>query len=228
MPGPRHAVIMSSYNRPTMISKAIRSVRFQSRPFQLIVADDGSNEETRAAIKVAFGGDLKCEVMYSERPRDGAFIDPCVRAVTCINDAIARVKDSVEFMHYLPDDDWYAAARFAAFERFFDANEHADVAFGRMKYVENDQEVGELFHDRVLSEPFARVDHGQFCHRRKCFELAPQWPVEAGNYAFDAGYFHRLVDAGFSFYPIPEVVNYKRRHEKNLQNTGLDSIDTRE
>lgn len=228
MAGPRHAVIMSSYNRPTMIPKAIRSVRFQSRPFQLIVADDGSNAETRAAIQAAFGGDPKCEVMHSERPREGEFADPCVRAVTCINEALANIKESVEFLHYLPDDDWYAAGRFAAFERFFDAHPDHDVAFGRLKYVENDQEVGELFFDRVLADPSCRVDHGQFCHRRRCLSHVPQWPVEAGNYAFDAGFFSKLVAAGYSFYPIPETVNYKRRHEKNLQNTGLTSIDTRE
>lgn len=224
----RHAVVLSSYNRPTMVTKAIRSVRFQNRPCQLIVADDGSNEETRKAIAMAFGGDARCQVMYSDRPRVGELADPTVRAVMCINDAIAQIRDEVEFVHYLPDDDWYAAGRFAAFERFFDAHQAYDVAFGRLKYIENDKEVGELYHGHVLTDPYCRVDHGQFCHRRSCFQRAPEWPIEPGNYAFDAGFFRRLVAAGYLFYPIEEVVNYKRKHAKNLQNTGTDSIDERE
>jgi len=224
----RHAVVMSSYNRPTMIAKAIRSVRFQSRPFQLIVTDDGSNDETRQAIERAFSGDSKCQVIYSDRPRVGELADPTVRAVMCINDAIALIRDTVEFVHYLPDDDWYAAGRFAAFERFFDAHDSFDVAYGRLKYVEDDKETGELFHDRVLTDPVCRVDHGQFCHRYSCFLRVPAWPIEPGNYAFDAAFFKKLVAAGYSFYPIQEVVNYKRKHEKNLQNTGTESIDERE
>jgi len=219
---------MSSYNRPTMIARAIRSVRFQSRPFQLIVADDGSNEETRAAISLAFGGDPKCSVMFSDRPREGNLADPAIRAVMCINDALAKISNSIEFLHYLPDDDWFAAGRFAAFERFFDAHPGCDVAYGRMRYVQDEQEVGELYAGCVLTVPYSRVDHGQFCHRRSCLKHAPQWPARAGDYAFDAAYFSKLVAAGYSFYPIEDIVNYKRRHGKNLQNTGTNSINERE
>jgi len=222
----RHAVVLSSFNRPTMVTKAIRSVRVQSRPFQLIVTDDGSNEETRRAVVAAFAGDKQCRVIYSGRPREGELADPAIRAVMCINDAIGLI--DADLVHYLPDDDWFAAGRFAAFERFFEAHPMADVAYGRLKYVENDKVTGELYLGRVLVDPICRVDHGQFCHRFSCFRNAPEWPATAGDYAFDAAYFRKLIAAGYSFYPIEEVVNYKRRHEKNLQNTGTSSINERE
>jgi glycosyltransferase involved in cell wall biosynthesis len=209
-----------------MVTKAIRSVRTQASSFQLIVADDGSNEETRQAISLAFAGDPRCRVIYSDRPREGELADPAVRAVMCINDAIRLI--DADLVHYLPDDDWYAPGRFPAFERFFEANPLCDVAYGRLKYIENDEPAGELYHGRVLTDPVCRVDHGQFCHRFSCFQQAPEWPATAGDYAFDAAYFRKLIAAGYSFYPIDTLVSYKRRHEKNLQNTGTSSIDERE
>lgn len=48
---PRHSVILGSYNRPKLIRLALDSVFAQTvQDFEVIITDDGSNEETLSAI----------------------------------------------------------------------------------------------------------------------------------------------------------------------------------
>lgn len=49
------AVILTTYNRPTLVVDAIESVFEQSEPCRLYIMDDGSNEESRRAIWEAVG-----------------------------------------------------------------------------------------------------------------------------------------------------------------------------
>jgi glycosyltransferase involved in cell wall biosynthesis len=211
----RHAVIISSYNRPKMVCEAIQSVLLQRASVQLIVADDDSNAETRRAIEAEIRGRPDCSVLYANRPREGAMLDITLRATSCINDALAIV--DAEFVHYLPDDDWFASGRFYTFERFFDAHPDADIAYGRMFTVDHDTGAltEELFLNSLTDRPVNWVDHGQFCHRSSALERVPRWPATP-HYAFDANFFLALVAAGYSFHPVNQTVNYKRTHARNL------------
>jgi glycosyltransferase involved in cell wall biosynthesis len=214
----RHAVIVSSYNRPTMVREALQSIMFQRANVQVIVADDDSNEETRHAIEAEIRGRPSYRAIYANRPREGEFANITRRATQCINDALALV--DAEFVHYLPDDDWYGSGRFFAFERFFDAHPDADVAYGRMVHVQNgEHEPVTAFVPCVKEDPARHgefgVDHGQFCHRARVLERVPAWPA-APYFAFDANFFRALLGAGYRFYPVNRVVNYKTRHAGNL------------
>lgn len=209
----RHAVIISSYNRPTMVGTAIQSVLSQRASVQVIVADDDSNEETQRAIASALGGRDGCRIIRANRPRDGV-MSVCERAVACINDALRLV--DAEFVHYLPDDDWFASGRFGAFERFFDANPRVDVAYGRMAIIRNGVlEPHAMFLDCVTTNPVSWIDHGSFSHRASVLERVPTWP-STPHFAFDANFFLALVEAGYEFHPVNHVVNYKTYHTKNL------------
>lgn len=210
----RHAVIISSYNRPRMVREAIASAWLQRASVQIIVADDDSNDETRRAVERELRGRPNCQVIYASRPREGEFKNVTLRATSCINDALALV--DAEFVHYLPDDDWYASGRFYAFERFFDANPDADVAYGRMGIIRNGVlEPHALFINCITNNPVDWVDHGQFSHRARVLERVPKWPATP-HYAFDANYFLALVAAGYWFYPVNAMVNYKTHHDRNL------------
>lgn len=210
----RHAVIISSYNRPKMVREAIQSALFQRASVQILIADDDSNEETRRAIEDEIRGHANCQVLYANRPRSGEFTNIPLRATSCINDALALV--DAEFVHYLPDDDLFGSARFWAFEHFFDENPEADVAYGVMFTVDgSDEAVGEVFVGTTMADAVNWVDHGQFCHRRRVLERVPRWPAEP-HYAFDANFLSALTAAGYVFHPVDHVVNYKRVHEHNL------------
>jgi glycosyltransferase involved in cell wall biosynthesis len=210
----RHAVIISSYNRPQMVRTAIQSVLLSRASVQLIVADDDSNEETMLAISAEICGRKNAQSIRAKRPREGEFTNITRRATACINDALKLV--DAEFVHYLPDDDWFASGRFYAFERFFDANPDADVAYGRMGIVRNGHlEPHTSFLDCITNDPVNWVDHGQFSHRSRVLTRVPKWPVTP-HYAFDANYFLALVAAGYWFHPVNAVVNYKTHHDRNL------------
>jgi len=224
----RHVVILSSYNRPRMIAHAISSVRSQSsHDFQLLVADDASDAETHASIAKAFDGDPRCELLVSSVPRTGpgAVSDPTIRAVACINAAIARSDGDI--FHYLPDDDWFAPGRFAAFESWFSRNpSELLVAYGRMNYVdEAGRHVGSLYRGQILTAPACHVDHGQIAHRRAVFEQVPSWPSVPNNFCFDASFFNAIVAFGHAFYPVDAVVNFKRQHSMSLQRLSNDQRD---
>ncbi len=57
---PRVAVVVPTYNRRAMVREAVHSVLAQSeRDFELIVVDDGSEDETAAAIGDEFGSAVR-------------------------------------------------------------------------------------------------------------------------------------------------------------------------
>jgi len=232
----RHVVIMSSYNRPSMVARAIESVLSQEGEWFLIVADDGSDKATKLSILRAFGYDSRCLLMPPPLPREGphAVTDPTVRAVACINAALAHVDwtsstdPTQDLLHYLPDDDWYAPGRFVAFERWFQAHPQHSVAYGRLNYTDGLRVTGTLWRGNVLSEPACQVDHGAVAHRRSCLKAVTRWPSEPGDFAFDAAFFTALAHAGYLFYPIPELVSFKLQHSKNLQAVGFADVGSRE
>lgn len=204
-----------------MVQEAIDSVLLQRASVQLIVADDDSGAITRAQIEHAIRGRANCRVIYANRPREGEFTNVTLRATTCINDALKLV--DAEFVHYLPDDDWFGSGRFYTFERFFDENPDVDVAYGRMRTVrEIDGEpfvVGDLFVGIPLTEPVDWVDHGQFSHRARVLERVSGWPATP-HYAFDANFLGALAAAGYVLHPVDRVVNYKLAHDRNLMSEG--------
>ena len=224
----RHVVILSSYNRPRMIASAIASVRSQSiADFQLLVTDDASDAETHASIEQAFDGDPRCELLVSSVPRTGpgAVSDPTIRAVGCINAAIARSDGDI--FHYLPDDDWFAPGRFAAFDSWFSRHPaELLVAYGRMRYIdESGRHGGSLYKGQILTSPACQVDHGQIAHRRAVFKQVPLWPSAPNNFSFDASFFSAIASFGHAFYPIDAVVNFKRQHSLSLQHMSINRRD---
>ena len=49
------SVVIPTYNRAEIVSRAIKSVQNQTlQPFEIIVIDDGSNDDTRRTIKEQF------------------------------------------------------------------------------------------------------------------------------------------------------------------------------
>src|ERR1017187_4585974 len=66
------SVIMTSYNRPVFVKEAIQSVLDQTyEDFELIVVDDGSSQETVAAID-SFDDYRLVKVLLKRRELEGA------------------------------------------------------------------------------------------------------------------------------------------------------------
>ena len=224
---PKHSVIVGSYNRPRLVSQAIASVLEQTVPdFEIVVTDDGSNDETLAAIRALTAGDRRCRLLTVEHLDDTLPRPDCDRrAVRRINDAIKVLTGQI--VHYLAADDLFAPERFEIFDALF-ADPAVVVAYGRLDYVDRQGVLtGETRYFDTVADPYAVLDQNQVAHRRLAFDHVATWDEVDENFAADGAFFRRL-SALWPFHGIDRVVGYKRRHELNMQITKLESTGRRE
>lgn len=203
----KHTVIVSSYNRPTMLRQALASVFASDYDgLEVIVADDGSVDEVKE-VKNHF--DVKW-IDFSDDKRDRVF-----RYSIGINRALDIAKGNI--IHYLADDDLFAKDRFD----FVDAEMgNAVVCFGRLIYF-NDKiywkQGGGRFPLQDISpnnpHPIGGgvLDHNQVFHRRDCD--VKKWRVM--NNPTDCVFFHDLSKI-YKFHKFNKIVAAKRDHKFNL------------
>ena len=89
---PRFSVVCTSYNRPRMVSNAIESTLRQTlEAWELLVADDDSNDETLAAIEKTSRGDERIILIRQAagRPSMGERVGT-TRYCATINRALKR------------------------------------------------------------------------------------------------------------------------------------------
>lgn len=224
---PKHSVILGSYNRPRMIRAAIQSVMDQTKDeWELIVTDDGSNEETISSILECFSSDPRCRLMKQPHQDDAKRRPDCGnRAVQRINDAIPLVRG--EIVHYLADDDWYALDRFATFDGLF-SNPEIVCGYGRLlcTNASGEQVVREIYYPEV-PDPYCHLDHNQVAHRSLVFRKHPRWNPDVGDWASEGRWF-QLLSRTWKFNGIDHVVAYKRFHGRCMQATQEGSDGVRE
>lgn len=216
-------VVLSSYNRPKLVTDAIESVREQTlEDWQLIVADDDSNEETRRAILKAARHDSRIEVDLE--PSALVPVDRFKHARFCvrINDVIPKIRG--RFVAYLCDDDYYYPESLAVRVGALLASPKIHVCYGRLRSIsydlkgewdssavpmpgrtyprgdEDDPETGRPINPStwiagVFSPIAGRLDHNQVMHRRDCFsEIGGHeiWPTGHLETPGDVQFFQRL------------------------------------
>lgn len=227
----KHSVIIGSYNRPSMICQAIKSVMDQTVDnWELFIADDGSDQRTIDAINTTIGSDARCHLLPCLNPVNETGLRPNAskRAVERINDAIPHLTG--DLVHYLPDDDWYTLHRFKAFEPIFE-NSHVHMAYGLMGYADNSEIIPGrcIFPGENIKDPHCRLDQTQVVHRRSVFERVRGWPTDRIGPATDGVFFRTLVESGFGpIYPVKNTVSYHRLHAKNMLKTIRASTHERE
>jgi spore maturation protein CgeD len=218
---------MTSYNRPTLVRLAIQSVLKQTvQDFEFIIADDGSNEETREAIRTCIGVDPRVRVLVASRPPGlvtGGFVN---RAINGINEALKVSSGAI--VHYLCDDDLFDVERFSIFDELF-KDQRVVVGYGRLHYINlNGSLTGATRFFNSVPDPFGVLDMNQCVHRRETMEKVPGWRTVASDcYEGDAHFFRDLSKA-WPFCGIDKVVAYKRVHGHNLQHTKHQTTGARE
>jgi RimJ/RimL family protein N-acetyltransferase len=222
----KHSVIVGSYNRPKLVGQAIASVLEQTvQDWELIVSDDGSNDETLSAIRELTDRDPRCRLLTVEHLDDSLPRPDCHRrAVRRINDAIKVLAGDV--VHYLADDDLFDVTRFEIFDELF-SNPDVVVGYGRLVYVDAaGHPTGETRYFESIGDPLYALDQNQVAHRRLVFDRVPAW-AEVDHYASD-GEFFRAMRSVWPFCGIDRVVGYKRLHGLNMQTTKDQSTGSRE
>ncbi len=237
------AVVVSSYNRPKFVAEALQSIANQtiSADIHVVVADDGSNQETIDSID-KFDGKFGRFTLL-----EGAFVPPEIRKSTNrvsinVNVALRYLwslpkEEQPQYISYIGDDDLYFTSRCELMANLLDDNPDIFLAYHFLEIHRCGQD-GKL-QDKVfdLNDPWTlanqfwveniynRIDHISFVHRM-------------ANYLWDEDpYFLRTSDWGFikrllamdeKFMHLPQNLAQGRKIIGDSLNVdGADAIERR-
>ncbi|MFJ5964221.1 MULTISPECIES: glycosyltransferase family 2 protein [unclassified Bacillus (in: firmicutes)] len=216
-------VIMTSYNKPAYVGRSIEAVLHQTlSDLELFIMDDGSNEETLAAIEP-----------YKKDPRVH-FIQSGVntleertaktRYAVLINQALEQAKG--EYISYATDDNVYAPDRLEKLTSYLDARPSEDIVYSGSKviYLNSKKEpVKETIRPArtVQWNAPCAIDHCSVVHRAS---ILKRIHAEFGSYWDESPHFYRIGDARFffrlnhfyPFYPYDEVLDTNYITEQSI------------
>ena len=212
----RISCILTSFNRPTFVRQALKSVAAQTRrDFELFVMDDSSLIDIRPIVsEFSFP---RVEIHHEDvSPEERASVN---RLSVNVNKALRLVQG--DLLSFLADDDYYFPTWFERASEHFERNPGHFAAFGILKYSRSrEMELGEhgefRFSNAVVAAPFGQLDHNQVVHRR--FDPPYLWNEGIGTAMnADAWYWNEIARSHL-FHPVNAWAAVKRLHEKNLQN----------
>lgn len=208
--------ILTSFNRPTLVRQALKSVADQGyKNYELLVVDDSTLFDVRRlvgryhfpAVKVTHFDVTPAE--RSQKNRLGMNVNAGLRQATG------------DLVCYLADDDYYYQDWFEQAAQFFEVRPYEVAGYGSLTYsnsmsMDFSQSGSIRFPGDVVTNPAGRLDHTQVMHRLR--KPPVLWPETLDSVKeSDAIFFTTLSHYG-SFLPIHCNASVKRLHSKNLQN----------
>lgn len=131
---PDSTIILTTFRRPELLRRAIRSILGQShKDFHLVVCDNGSGDSTGEVVRAFQAADPRVQLF--QRPEN---ISPHDN----VSDAIARVE--TPFFTICADDDFLFPWHLATLLPVLQADEDLAYAFGSFLYVNLDGEISNL------------------------------------------------------------------------------------
>lgn len=202
------SVVLTSYNKPLLLDRAINSVLNQTYDnFELIIADDNSpNSEVSSIINkyisnkkvIFFNSFIKNEDRHKT-----------ARYATQINTAV-RDFSSGKYICYLADDDYYYPQMLEAMIEYAE-KQLVHVCFCAQHIIDENGNIdgggidgrGVRFFDEVLIRGADKLDHNQVMNTRESFDKVNGWNDESWCWSgADAHFYDKLEKAGYKFYPI--------------------------
>jgi spore maturation protein CgeD len=119
---------------------------------------------------------------------------------------------------YATDDVLYLPHKLKTMVDFLRRNPKVRVCYNRQKQeLAGEKEFMILSPDRVLKDPFCRVDHNSVMHYKSCIKKVGKWDTGPKNiYAFADAVFWRKLTKEYLFYPIREVLEINLIHKKSF------------
>lgn len=162
------SVILTSYNKPKTIGKAIESVLNQTfGNWELFIMDDNSQKETVEIIQRYVNDPrihyINSHIQDSERYKT-------TRYATLINEAIPKTKG--KYITYLTDDNIFFPKRFEMMVKVLDQNPNIEIVYSQQLVTWLDENGGverEAVRRTygILTNPSGLVDHCSIMHSRK-------------------------------------------------------------
>ena len=217
------SIILTSYNKPKTISKAIESVLQQTYTnWELFIMDDNSDQEIVNIIN-RFLSDPRIHYINSNIQNHDRY--KTTRYATLINQAIPLTTG--KYLTYLTDDNLYLPARLLIMVKTIEENPHIDIVYSQQmvrSYNDNSNLEKEIIRKTygIMYNPAGLVDHCSVMHTR---EIANQIYNKYGNYwddgpaswfNGDAAFWNRLVKFK-PFHPISEILDIAIKEPNSFQ-----------
>jgi spore maturation protein CgeD len=215
---PRVSVLLTAYNRPGMLVKAIESVLAQTfTDFELIILDDNSPHPDQRQVMA----------QYWDTPQVRFYKDNIQN-----QDRRARVRYAVlaniglkladgDYITYLCDDDLYLPHRLEVMVKRLDRGD-CQVVYGsqRLRYESdgenyNGPERGPLATE-ILDDAWWKVDHSSVMHTKVVAMEVDGWDEDPQYWKYaDAAFWRRLNKVGHKFYPVGEYTDVRLFHSNS-------------
>ncbi|MCY8660154.1 glycosyltransferase, partial [Bacillus spizizenii] len=222
--GEKVSIILTSYNKPDYLQKAIESVMKQTHDlWELFIMDDHSNEETTAVIH---------KYLHDQRIRyQNSFIHPAerlrtTRYATLINAALPFADG--DYISYLTDDTVYHPERLSRMVQTFLDKPEAQAVYSKQKVVHVNERGEEISHfyrnaNAVLDQAAFQVDHCSVMHRRSLLDRIQQkygsyWDDDMKHWNHGDSIFWARINNFAPFLPINEVLDTTYKTPDSFQN----------
>ncbi len=195
--------IVPVFNGETYLAEALESILTQTyRSLEIIVADDGSTDRTRAIV--AGYGDL---IRYLFQPNAGV-------AAACNLGLGAAHGD---FVAFLSADDLWHPEKLARQSDRFQARPELDLCVTHVQnfWIPELREEADRFRDRRMSQPLPGYVPQALLARRRLFEAVGCFNP-ALRHADSTDWFLRAAEYGAVTELLPDVLVYRRIHQSNL------------
>jgi glycosyltransferase involved in cell wall biosynthesis len=118
---PRISIVITTYNRPTEVVKAVRAIQQQNfTAWELVIVNNGCTDNTEAVLSELSAGDARIRIETIPR----------TRATAARNHGIRSTKPTSEFVMLHDDDDWLFPGVLEKLLRKADERPDAVLAYG--------------------------------------------------------------------------------------------------
>lgn len=207
--------ILSSYNRPKGLSRALNSILGQThKNWKCLLMDDGSQFDVQVLCR-----DDRILLFPLNRPeRVRLQIPGHIVGINAALDFLVQNKKG-GIITYICDDDWFYPTWFQQVVSFFNAHSNCYVIYGKemglpYRAVGNPNAKGNLRFPSAgaARHPGEKIDHSQIAHKVECVEKGLRWPMK---FPGDRFFFDALAKK-YKFFPINTLASQKAFHPKAL------------
>ncbi|MCJ7841366.1 glycosyltransferase [Lederbergia sp. NSJ-179] len=220
---PKVSIILTSYNKPQLLAKAIESVQQQTMyEWELWIMDDHSNEETVQTIQ-QYVDDPR--IMYRNSLVEQKERYQTTRYASLINEAIPLTKGN--YLTYLTDDTVYMPTRLSEMVAFLEENSAIDIVYSSQQIqVVNEQMTCLRQFTReavdIQSDAADRVDHCSVMHTRKILDqvwekFGGYWDDDPLHWCRGDAVFWQRLNAFQPFYPLTKVLDITYKTPYSVQ-----------
>jgi len=224
MTNKKASIIVTSYNKPEYLKRAIESCLIQDYDnLEIIIADDNSpNPDVWNVINSYSDQRI---ISFNSLIRDEDRLKTA-RYATQINLAV-REYSTGEYLFYLADDDYFYPKMITKMMEYA-LKFNYDVCFCAQHIVDTSGNIdgggiegrGVRFFPTILTRGADKLDHNQVMTSRKAFYDVGGWNDESWCWSgADAAFYDSLEKAGYLFYPIDtdEPLQAKMYRENSIQ-----------